>query len=314
MGRYVIGRLLATIPVMIVASLVIFSVLRLTPGDPALMIAGEMATTQEIDAIRQSMGLDQSLPAQFLIWLGHVAQGDLGKSTFNGQPVARLLLQRAEPTVLIALLTLSLSLVISLALGITAAQSAGGLADRMVTGLSVLGFSVPPFVVAYGLVFFFSLGLGWTPVQGYKPLSSGVGPWLTNLALPIATLSTGYVALMARVVRTSLLEVLGEDHVRTARAKGLTERVVLTRHGLLVAAVPIVTVTGTGLALLLGGVVVTESVFNLPGIGRLTVDAIAHRDYPIIQGVVLVFSAIYVLVNLLIDLSYAALDPRIRYR
>jgi peptide/nickel transport system permease protein len=313
MIRYALWRLLMAIPVMLVASSVIFVILRVLPGDPALMIAGERATEDEIAAIRESLGTDRPLPVQYIEWLGAALVGDLGQSTFSGQPVTRLIAQRLEPTLSLALPTLALSVLVSLALGTLAARRTGGLADKVVTAFSVLGFSVPPFVVGYALVAVFSLWLGWTPVQGYRPLSDGIAAWATALVLPVLTLSTGYVALITRVTRASMVEALSEDHVRTARAKNLGEGAILARHGLRVAAVPIVTVAGVGLALLLGGFVVTETVFNIPGVGRLVVEAIARRDYPVIQGVVLLSAGIYVMVNLLVDLSYTFLDPRIRY-
>jgi peptide/nickel transport system permease protein len=277
------------------------------------VIAGDNATTDQIAAIRAALGLDEPLWRQFLIWGGHVLQGDLGTSLFWNQPVAELILQRAEPTISLTVTTLLLAVTIAITLGVLAAWKAGSGLDRAVMALAVTGFSVPVFVVGYLLVFVFAIELKWLPVQGYRPIAEGVWPWLERLILPSVALGLAYVALIARITRTTMLEVLAEDYIRTAEAKGVATRPVLLKHALKNAAVPIVTIVGIGVALLIGGVVITETVFNIPGIGRLVVDAIARRDYPIIQGVILVFSGIYVLVNLAVDISYTFFDPRVRY-
>ena len=306
-------RLLATVPVMLMVAVLVFLMLRLTPGDPAAIMAGDNASAAQVEEIRGRLGLDRPLLSQFALWVGRLLQGDLGESFFFKRPVAELIAQRAGPTVALATTTILLSILVAVPLGVLAAWRHGSLVDRLVMGFSVLGFSVPVFVLGYALIYLFAIRLNWLPVQGYKPLSAGLGPFLYQLVLPSVTLSVIYIALIARITRASLLEVLDEDYVRTARAKGLREAAVMRRHALRVAAVPIVTVIGIGVALLIGGVVVTESVFNIPGLGRLTVDAVLGRDYPTIQGVILVFSFVYVLVNLLIDLAYTFLDPRIRY-
>ena len=313
MLRFLIGRLLATIPVLLVVAIAVFLLLRLTPGDPAAVIAGDSATTEQIEQIRESLGLNRPIPVQFAIWFGNVLQGDLGESFFFKKPVAELIAQRIEPTLALALTTIVVAVVIAVPLGTLAAWRHGGWLDRALMGFSTLGFSIPVFVLAYLLIWLVSMKLGWLPVQGYRRVAEGVGPFLRHLILPSLTLAVIYVALIARVTRAAVSEALAEDFVRTARAKGLPERRVLIHHALANAAVPIVTVIGIGLALLIGGVVVTESVYAIPGLGRLTVDAVLARDFPTIQGVILLFSAAYVLVNLLIDLSYLALDPRIRY-
>jgi peptide/nickel transport system permease protein len=310
---YIVKRLLATIPVMGVVALFVFSLLYLSPGDPAAVIAGDIATEEDIARIRASLGLDQPYLVRFGHWLWALAQGDLGTSIFTNLPVTQLIAQRVEPTVALTLCTLIVSIVIAVPLGVIAAARAGGWVDRMVMAISVMGFSVPVFVLAYLLIWLLSLQLGWLPVQGYKRLAEGFGPWLYQLILPSITLSVIYIALIARVTRASVLETLGEDYIRTARAKGLPEVKVLMRHALTNAAVPIVTVIGIGIALLIGGVVVTESVYAIPGLGRLTVDAVLARDFPTIQGVILLFSFVYVMINLLVDLSYVFFDPRIRY-
>jgi peptide/nickel transport system permease protein len=299
--------------VLLVVAVLVFLILRLTPGDPAAVLAGDQATAEQIAMIRANLGLDRSIPEQFLIWFGHLLQGDLGQSYYSKMPVTQLIAQRIEPTLSLAMITITLAVAVAVPLGVLAAWRFGSWLDRGVMAFSVAGFSVPVFVSAYLLIWLLSLKLGWFPVQGYKRISGGVGPWLYHLMLPAITLSLIYIALIARVTRASVLETLGEDYIRTARAKGLPEALVLKRHALANAAVPIATVIGIGIALLIGGVVVTESVYAIPGLGRLTVDAVLARDFPTVQGVILLFSFVYVLVNLLVDLSYVFFDPRIRY-
>ena len=313
MLSFLFRRLLSTLPVLGVVAVLVFLMLRLTPGDPAAVLAGDQATTEQIAMIRANLGLDRSIPEQFLIWFGHLLQGDLGQSYYYKMPVTELIAQRIEPTLSLAVITITMAVSVAVPLGVLAAWRFGSWLDRGVMAFSVAGFSVPVFVSAYLLIWFFSLKLGWFPVQGYKRISGGFGPWLYHLLLPAFTLSLIYIALIARVTRASVLETLGEDYIRTARAKGLPEVLVLKRHALANAAVPIATVIGIGIALLIGGVVVTESVYAIPGLGRLTVDAVLARDFPTVQGVILLFSFVYVLVNLLVDLSYVFFDPRIRY-
>lgn len=306
-------RILATLPVMLVVAVVVFLILRLAPGDPASVIAGNNATSEDVARIREALGLTQPLWTQFAIWIGNVLRGDLGYSFYLNMPVTQLIAQRIEPTLSLAAGTMLLAVLIAVPLGTLAAWRMGGWLDRCLMGFSVAGFSIPVFVVGYVLIWVFALRLGWFPVQGYTRLARGVGPWLHQLVLPCVTLAVIYVALLARVTRAAVSEALTEDYIRTARAKGIRETAVLVRHALANAAVPIVTVIGLGVALLIGGVVVTETVYSIPGLGSLTVDAVLNRDFPVIQGVVLLFSAAYVLVNLLVDASYVALDPRIRY-
>jgi peptide/nickel transport system permease protein len=305
--------LAATIPVLGVVAVLVFLLLRLTPGDPAAILAGDAATGEQIALIRADLGLDKPLVVQFGIWIGKVLTGDLGQSFYFRIDVATLIAQRIEPTFALAALTILIAVAVSVPLGTLAAWRFGGWLDRALMGFSVLGFSVPVFVLAYLLIWLVSLKLGWLPVQGYVRISDSPLLCLKHLILPSITLSVIYIALIARVTRASVLEALGEDYIRTARAKGLPELRVLVRHALPNAAVPIVTVIGIGIAILIGGVVVTESVYAIPGLGRLTVDAVLARDFPTIQGVILFFSFVYVAINLLIDLSYVFLDPRIRY-
>ena len=313
MGNFLLKRIIATIPVMIIVAIIVFTLIRLVPGDPAAVIAGNMATNEDIARIRTELGLDRSFFMQLGIWGKGLLMGDLGQSFFFKQDVVALIGERMAPTMSLAFLTIVITVLIAVPLGTLAAWRHGGWLDRSLMGFSVLGFSIPVFVLGYLLVYFFSLKLDWFPVQGYKPITDGVGPWLHHLLLPAFTLSIVYVALIARVTRASVAEALTEDYVRTARAKGLPESRVLIKHALANAAVPIVTVIGIGIALLIGGVVVTESVFSIPGLGSLTVDAVLARDFPVIQGVILCFAFLYVMVNLLVDVSYLFLDPRIRY-
>jgi len=298
---------------MAVVAVVVFGLLHLSPGDPAAIIAGDQATTQEIEKVRAQLGLDRPLAVQFASWLGELARGDLGRSIYDGQPVAKMIGQRLEPTIALALCTLVVSVLLSVPLGTLAAWKAGTWIDRAIMGFAVLGFSFPVFVIGYGLIYLFSLTWELLPVQGYASPAQGIGDFVAHMVMPSLALGWVLTALFARMTRTSMLEVLGQDYIRTAQAKGLSTARVLAGHALKNAAVPIVTTIGIGVALLIGGVVVTETVFAIPGVGLLTVDAILRRDYPVIQGVVLVFSAVYVLINLAVDLSYGLFDPRIRY-
>ena len=313
MLAFIVRRLLATIPVMGVVALVVFLMLHLSPGDPATVIAGDYASPQDIERIRAKLGLDRPFHIQFGTWIWGLMQGDLGISIFSDLPVSKLIGQRLEPTLMLALTTLIIAIGVAVPMGVIAAWKAGTWIDRAIMVFAVLGFSVPVFVLGYILIFSFSIELKIFPVQGYKSITEGLGPFLHNIILPSVTLSVIYIALIARITRASVIEVLEEDYIRTARAKGQTERKVLMAHALRNAAVPIVTIIGIGIALLIGGVVVTESVFNIPGLGRLVVDAILKRDYPIIQGLILMFSFVYIVINLGIDILYTFLDPRIRY-
>ena len=313
MLAYVVKRVLATIPTIAVVAVFVFLLLRLSPGDPAAVIAGDYATAEDIARIRERLGLNEPVLVQFTRWMGQLLGGDLGTSIFNNLPVSTLIAQRVGPTLALASTTLLFSVLVAVPLGTVAAWRAGSLLDRAIMVFAVAGFSVPVFVLGYALVWLIALKGGVLPVQGYRPLGDGFWPWLQHLVLPTLTLSVIYIALIARIARAAVMEVLQEDYIRTARAKGQSQGKLLLRHALANAAVPIVTVVGLGIALLIGGVVVTETVFNIPGLGRLVLDAVLARDYPIIQGLILFFALIYVLVNLVIDLSYTLFDPRIRY-
>ncbi|AGU48760.1 putative peptide ABC transporter, permease protein [Variovorax paradoxus B4] len=309
---YILRRFLSTLPVMAVVAVVVFLLIHLSPGDPAALIAGDLASVEDIEKLRAALGLNLPLWQQFAIWLGKLFTGDLGTSIFTQVPVAQLLAQRLEPTVSIAVLTMALTLVLAVPLGTLAAYRAGSWIDRLVMLFAVLAFSVPVFLVGYLLIYAFAIQLPWFPVQGYVHFSDGPGDWLHGLVLPCVNLALVYIALVTRMTRATVLEVLHEDYIRTARAKGLGVLPVLG-HALRNAAIPIATTVGVGIALLIGGVVVTETVFAIPGVGRLVIDSVQRHDYPVIQSVLLLSAGVYVLINLLIDLSYRLFDPRIQY-
>ena len=313
MTAYIIRRLFATLPVMAVVTIFVFFLLRIAPGDPAAIIAGDDATAADIEAVRAKLGLNLPIYEQFVLWIWRLVQGDLGVSIFSDLPVTRLIAQRLESTVALTLSTLFVAVALAIPVGVIAAWQARKLADRAVMIFAVLGFAIPGFLAAYILIWIFAVKLQLLPVQGYRPIGEGFWPFLEGLILPSVALGVTYMALIARITRASMLEVLAQDYIRTATSKGLATDRVLLLHALKNASVPIVTVIGIGIALLISGVVITETVFNIPGLGRLTVDAVLKRDYPIVQGLIIVFAAAKVLVNLIIDISYVFLDPRIRY-
>ncbi|MER8389344.1 ABC transporter permease [Mesorhizobium sp. M1380] len=313
MASYILRRMFSTVAVMAMVGIFVFLLLRLAPGDPAAMIAGKQATAEVIAGIREQLGLSDPMPVQFIRWVRDMLGGDFGTSIFAGRPVLELISQRLEPTISLSILTMILSVAIGVCFGILAAWRAGGLVDRILTAFATFGFSIPVFVVGFFLIYIFAITAHWLPVQGYQSIDHGFGPWLVHLILPTITLSIPYIAFIARITRASMLEVLSEDYIRTAAAKGASAYSMLFHHALKNAGAPILTVIGLSFAGLIGGVVITETVFNIPGIGRLVVDAINNRDYPIIQGVLILVSGLYVLINLGVDLSYTLVDPRIRY-
>lgn len=313
MLKFLINRLASTLPVLGVVAIIVFAMLRMAPGDPVAMIAGENASAADMELMRKTMGLDRALPVQFMAWVAQLFTGDLGYSFFYKMKVTDLIGQRLEPTLSVAVITIVLTVLLSVPLGMLASWRRGSLLDRSIMTFCVAGLSVPVFVAGYVLIWVFAMKLGWLPSQGYASFSQGIGPWLRHLALPCATLAILFCALIARTTRAAVSEALTEDYVRTARAKGISELRLMFRHALPNAAVPIVTVIGLSLAGLIGGMVVTETIYAIPGLGQLTVDAVLSRDYPLIQGITLFFSLLYVGINLLVDLSYLALDPRIRY-
>lgn len=313
MYSYILHRMLSTVAVMALVGIFVFLLLRLSPGDPAAIIAGDSATPQMIAGIRESLGLNEPLPVQFAHWTMGMLRGDFGTSVFAGRPVLELVQQRLGPTISLAILTMLVSVTIGVSFGILAAWWVGGLIDRILTAFSAVAFSVPVFVAGYFLIYLFAIRAYWLPVQGYVPTDQSVGSWFLHLVLPTMALSLAYVAFIARLTRASMLEVLSEDYMRTAAAKGASSYALLFHHALKNAGVPILTVIGLCFAYLISGVVITETVFNIPGVGRLVVDAINNRDYPIIQGVLILASGVYVLINLMVDLAYSLIDPRIRY-
>lgn len=313
MGLFFIKRILSAIPVLFMVAVIVFLILRLAPGDPAAMVAGDHATEAQLVAIREAMGLDKPIVQQLLVWLQAVLQGNLGVSLISDLPVSDMIADRFGPSLALSLSTIVVAVLVAIPLGVVAAWQQGKLVDRTLMAGSVLGFSVPVFIIGYVLILIFSRKLGLFPVQGYVPLSHGFGEFAKRLVLPTAALSLPYIALISRIVRTSVIEVMNEDYIRTARAKGLGEMGVLMRHALGNAAVPIVTIIGVSIGMLISGVVVTESVFNIPGLGRLVLEAVLARDYTVIQSLILLFSVLYVGINLGIDLLYGLVDPRIRY-
>lgn len=313
MIRLILFRVLAALPVVVISAILVFLLLRLTPGNPAALLAGDTASPEAIAAITKQLGLDKSIAEQLYLWVGELMRGNLGMSIISGVPVTQMIADRVGPTASLAVTTLLLSILVGIPLGVLAAANKGRWIDRTIMGVSVTGFSVPVFVLGYIFIFIFSVKLQWLPVQGYTPIKNGLLPFLRDIALPTLTLGMIYMALVARITRTSMLEVMSSDYVRTAYAKGLTRTIVLTRHALRNAAIPIISVIGIAFALMIGGVVVTETVYNIPGLGRLVVDAVLGRDYAIIQGVILVLSVVYVAVNLLVDILYVIFDPRIQY-
>lgn len=313
MIAYIIRRILATIPVLAVVALVVFVLLRIAPGDPAAIIAGHEATRDEVEQIRQHLGLDRPLPVQLAVWFKDILRGNLGESIVSRHKVLDLIRQWAVPTISLAVLTEIFAISMAIPLGVLAAWKANTWIDRAVMVLASLGFSIPVFWLGFLLIFVFAIKLHLFPAAGYVAPTEGFGAFLHRMIMPAFATGLVLMALITRMTRATVLEVLKEDYVRTARAKGLSEWAVLIRHALRNSALPIMTVIGLGLAGVLSGVVVTESVFAIPGLGRLLVNSILARDYPIIQGVILVVSAVYVFVNLLVDISYAYFDPRVRY-
>ena len=313
MWKYIIRRVLAIIPVAGVIAVFVFLLLHLAPGDPAAVIAGSTAMPEDVARIRAKLGLDDPIYVQFVRWIGQLLMGDLGMSIYSDMPVTTLIIQRMEATLCLAAASIIIAILLAVPMGILAAWKAGTWIDYFVMMFAVFGFSIPVFVIGYLLIYGFSLNLQWFPVQGFVSIREGVLPFVRSITLPSIALGLIYAALIARITRASVLEVLSQDYIRTAQSKGLNSYAVLIRHTLRNAAIPIVTIIGIGIALLIGGVVVTESVFNIHGLGRLVVDAILSRDYPVIQGIILMSSGVYLVINLLVDISYRFFDPRVEY-
>ena len=313
MGRYIAKRLVSMIPVMLLVSMVVFMIIHLTPGDPAVMMLGEEATPQALAALRHELGLDQPLPVQYVTWLSHILRGDLGRILRTNQPVLQAILERLPATIELTILSLLISLSIAIPTGIISATRRGSRSDLIVTTLALIGVSMPGFVLALLLVLIFSTWLRWLPNIGYTPIQQDLGANLRGMIMPAITLGTAAAAVVARLTRSSLLEVLNQEYIRTARAKGLPERAIIYAHALKNALIPVVTIVGLQLGVLLGGAVITESIFVLPGVGKLIVDSIFQREFPLVQGAVLFLATVFLFANLLVDLIYAFLDPRIRY-
>jgi peptide/nickel transport system permease protein len=313
MLRYIAKRLLSLILVMVLVAALVFFLTRLAPGDPAAIMLGDQATPADVAHLREVYGLDKPILVQFGLWLKEIARGNLGRSIFLQQPVGSALLDRAELTFFLALFAVVIAASIGIPAGIASAVWRGRALDQIVSGLAMLAANIPSFWLGLIFIQLFAVRLGWFPVAGYGPPGAGLAERLTYLALPSAVLGIVNSALITRFTRASMLDVLDNDYIRTARSKGLSEWRVVMRHGLGTALVPIITVVGLTAALMVGGAIVTETVFGLPGIGNLVVSAVLRRDYPVIQGALIVVAAIYVLINLAIDLLYAAIDPRVRY-
>ncbi len=313
MLAYTLRRILLAVPVMLLVATGVFLMLRLTPGDPAGIILGPDATEERRIELRRQLGLEDPLPIQYVRWLGRIAQGDLGQSLFLNKPVTAAIFERAAPTLTLTIMALLVSLIIGLPIGVVAAQRRGSWLDLGTMALAMGGIAMPTFWLGLNLIFFFAVKLRWLPVAGYEPLSAGLWQSLRYMILPAITLGVAQGALLARMTRSMMLETLNQDYVRTARAKGLAERSVIVRHALRNAFIPLLTVIGLSFAALIGGAVVTEQIFTLPGVGRLLIQAIGRRDFPLVQGTVLIIAGLYVLINLLIDLLYAVVDPRIRH-
>ena len=312
MFYYIIKRLIAMLPVLALVSLIVFTIIHLTPGDPALIMLGEEATPQALAALRHELGLDQPLPVQYLVWLSHVLRGDLGRSIRTNQPVIEAITQRLPVTLELTTLAMVISIMAAIPAGIISATRRNSASDLISTTLALLGISMPSFFLAILLIFVFSLKVRWLPPMGYTPFQKGVWENLRGMVLPAVTLGTAAMAIVARLTRSTLLEALQQDYIRTARAKGLREQAVIYSHALKNAMIPITTILGLQIGFLLGGAVITETIFALPGVGRLVVASIFERDFPLVQGVVLVLALMHLVINLIVDLLYAYLDPRIR--
>jgi peptide/nickel transport system permease protein len=309
---FIVKRLLMALPVLVVVSFVVFGLLLLSPTDPAAVIAGDYATPAAVEALRVKMGLDQPLLFQYFHWVHQLLEGNFGVSIYENRPVIAMIAERAEPTISLAICVVILTTLFAVPLGVVSAWFAGRPLDRGTMAFAAIGTATPIFLFAYLLIGLFSKTLAMLPSYGFVSIREGVGPFLAHIALPTLTAGIAYGALVARVARASMLDALHQEYMRTAQAKGLSVRQMIFRHALPNSSIPIVTVIGTRFAALLGGVVVTETVFAIPGIGRLCVDAILHGDYPVVQGVIIVVSLVYVLINLLMDLAYPLIDPRVR--
>ena len=312
MGVYILRRIVSLIPVLLLVSIVAFALMHLTPGDPVAGILGEDATAEEIERVRQQLGLDRPIYEQYIVWLWNAVRGDLGHGIFTNEPVTTMIVQRVEPTLLLAGTALVFTLLFGIPFGMLAAIKRNSLLDQSLMVVALLGVSMPNFWLGLNLILLFSVYLGWFPTGGYTPLGESVVGAFRSVFLPALALGLSQAALVARMTRASMLEVLRQDYVRTARAKGLTNQLVYIRHGLKNALLPVITVIGVVATVLVGGTVVTETVFTMPGAGRLVVNSVLRRDYPVVQGAILMVAVAYVIINLIVDLIYVYIDPRVR--
>ena len=314
---YIARRVVLAVPVFLAVSLITFSIMQLAPGDPAAILLGGdyllFATEEDIQEARKALGVDRPAFVQYLDWFTGFFRGDLGTSLFTGKSVGELISTRIEPTVSMILMGIFIAIVLGIPMGILAAWKANTWIDRVVMIFAVIGFAMPGFWLAFNLIWLFSVVLGWFPVFGSSQFSHGMPEFFRHLILPAISIGTSLMALNARMTRSSMLEVLKDDFVRTARAKGLVERVVLFRHAFRAASMPIVTIVGLSFAGAVTGATLTEVVFAIPGMGRLFVGAVSDRDFPVIQGLMMIFAGAYVFINLAVDIIYAYLDPRVRY-
>jgi len=314
MKTYIVRRLLALVPVALVVATVSFVLIHLAPGDPASVIAGPDASADDVQRIQRQLGLDAPLPVQLVRWYGRLVQGDLGQSIFLRKPVTEAIVDRVEPTLLLTLFAIAIAIVIGVPAGVLSARYHNTATDQVLMVVALLGVSIPNFLLGLLFILFFSVWLGWFPVAGYSPLEYGWAKTLRSLVLPGFALGLVQSALIARIARSSMLDILREQFITAGRAKGLGERAVVYKHALKNAMIPTVTIIGISFAILISGAVVVETVFNIPGLGRLIISAVLRRDYPVIQGVVLCIAGMYMLINLLVDLSYLVFDPRVRYQ
>lgn len=312
LGIYIVKRILSLIPVLFIVSLSIFAIIHITPGDPATVILGEEASPEQLKELRDELGLNQPVPQQYLNWLIGVIQGDFGDSYFMHQPVVKAIVEHLGPTFSLALIAQILSLIIAIPLGIIAAKKRGTMVDQGVMTVSLLGMSLPSFLLGLLLILLIGVSLRWLPVAGYAPLEKGFWEHIKYLIMPSIALGAIQAALIARMTRSSMLEVLNKDFIKTARSKGIHEFKIIFLHAFRNAFLPILTVIGQTFGTLIAGAVVTETIFNIPGLGQLVVNSVVRRDYPMIQGVVLFVTISYVFINLVIDILYGFIDPRVR--
>lgn len=312
MNSYLLRRLLSVVPVLFIVSTMVFVILHLTPGDPALVILGQEAGQDEVDALREQLGLNRSLFAQYATWILNALRGDLGNSYFMNDTVTEAITSHLAPTISLGILSMLIALVLAIPLGITAARHKGTATDQSVMAFSLLGMSIPNFLFSLFLILIFSVTLRWLPVAGYQPLSAGLWPHLEFLILPAIALGTAHAALIARMTRSSMLEVLNSNYIKTARAKGVKERWVIYKHALRNAFLPILTVAGQSFLSLMGGTAIVETIFSIPGIGQLIVNGVTRRDYAVVQGAVLYVTFAFVFINLAVDLLYGVVNPQVR--